>query len=129
MITIYHAVRPSIPQAVCCAHLGLWDPLVSEWNWRASPLWVAGQDSSGGTVCCLAHGRYRGLYQRALNGIAALFQLTVRWVDTDDIVWQELERNRATFLTLLLYNYFPKMAGKPVRRSVERWIGQQVLKQ
>ncbi|MDR3591449.1 MAG: hypothetical protein P4N41_17480 [Negativicutes bacterium] len=127
MITIYHGVRPALPQAACRVRLEDGGPAGSDRNWRENPLFIAGRDSAGYTVCCLVHGRHRGLYRRALAGTAALFGLSVRWVDTDALLWQEMGQNFFRFITLLLYNYFPGLQTGWVERSVDRWIGLRVL--
>jgi len=129
MITIYHGVRPALPQEACCQRLGCEGPPSQSWNWRASPLWVAGKASGGDTVCCLVHGRYHGLYRRALEGIASLFGISVSWVNTDALLWQEFENDFAGFLSLMLFNYFPEIPGGRVRRSIDLWIRLRVLNQ
>jgi hypothetical protein len=55
-------------------------------DWQASPLLVAGNDRGGATICCLVHGRHRGLYWRALAGMGAIFGLSLAWVDLDRLI-------------------------------------------
>jgi hypothetical protein len=129
MITIYHGIRPALPQAACNIHLGGRLPAGLLRNWRANPLWVAGKDTGGNTVCCLVHGCHHGLYRRALAGIASLFGITVRWVDTDALLWKELKNDFSGFVTLMLFTYFPGMTGRGTRRSIDHWIGSRVLDQ
>jgi hypothetical protein len=130
VITIYHGVRPALPQAACCVHLGSpRDPAGPLPDWRTSPLWVAGKDAGGNTICCLVHGRHHGLYQRALTGIADIFGFKVRWVDTDALALRELSTDIAGFLTLMLFSFFPAMPGGRMRRSIDLWLGKQVLYQ
>ncbi len=127
MITIYHGVRPSLPQAVCHARLNRLGPADLPWDWRENPLRVAGKDTAGDTVCCLAHGRHQGLYRRALAGVTALFGVAVSWVDVDALRWREMDRDLSGFLTLMLFNYFPWLPGERFRRSIDEWIAAQVL--
>ncbi len=89
MNIIYHAKRPYLPLLACALHLGLNNeaepflPAGQRRDWRTEPLLVAGSDSDGATVCCLAHGRHGGLYRRTLAGMAGIFSFSLAWVDLD----------------------------------------------
>lgn len=89
MIIIYHGRRPYLPLLACALHLGLphgaepFLPDAARNAWPAAPLVVAGTDQGGATVCCLVHGRHRGLYWRALAGMGAVFGLSIAWIDLD----------------------------------------------
>jgi hypothetical protein len=89
MIIIYHGRRPYPPLLACALHLGLLsgaEPFLPgglRRDWRAAPLLVAGADRGGATVCCLVHGRHGGLYRRALIGMAAVFGLSLAFIDLD----------------------------------------------
>lgn len=88
MIVIYHGSRPYLPLLACALHLGLdreAEPFLPR-DWRRTPFSVVGRDGGGATVCCLVHGRHRGLYRRALAGLGGVFGLSLAWVDTDDAV-------------------------------------------
>jgi len=89
MIIIYHGRRPYLPLLACALHLGLhrgaepFLPAYLKHDWRAVPFIVAGADRNGAAVCCLVRGRYGGLYWRALAGVAAIFGLSIAWVDVE----------------------------------------------
>jgi len=90
MIVIYHGRRPYPPLLACAAHLGLdrgaepFLPAGLGRDWRKAPLMAAGRDEGGAMVFCLVHGRYGGLYRRALTGMAGIFGLSVAWADMDE---------------------------------------------
>ncbi|MDT8901200.1 hypothetical protein [Anaeroselena agilis] len=121
MNVIYHARRPFLPQLACALHLGLEneaEPFLPEsraHDWQAEPLLIAGPDATGATVCCLAHGRYRGLYRRALAGMAGIFTFSLAWVDLDQAI---AACSFATRGRVFLADHWPAVFGHRFRPRI-----------
>jgi len=121
MNIIYHAKRPYLPLLACALHLGLDNeaepflPANHKHDWRTKPLLVAGGDSNGATVYCLAHGRHRGLYRRTLAGMAGIFSFSLAWVDLDR---EMAARGLAARLCVLLADRWPAAFGHRLRPRI-----------
>jgi hypothetical protein len=121
MNIIYHAKRPFLPLLACALHLGLDNeaepflPATQERDWRAAPLMVAGSDDAGVIVCCLAHGRHRGLYRRTLAGMAGIFSFSLAWVDLDREI---AGRDPVARLCVLLADRWPNVFGQRLRPRI-----------
>lgn len=121
MNIIYHARRPYLPLLACALHLGLDNkaepflPAELRRDWRTEPLLVVGRDRAGAAVCCLAHGRYRGLYRRTFVGMAGIFSLSLAWVDLD----RELAGcDLATRSSIFLADRWPAVFGQRFRPRI-----------
>lgn len=126
MIVVYHAKRPYLAQLACSLHLGLAreaEPFLPR-DWRLAPLLVAGRDSTGAAVCCLAHGRHSGLYRRALAGFATIFGLSLAWVDVDRTV---ARAGAATRLRAWLASRLPGFFGRRWRAGLAEVLRPDLL--
>lgn len=94
MLIIYKGSRPLFPLLACDIHLEKQSEATetiallykSDWDWRSEPMKIVGIDNLGHKICCLVHGKYGEMYDRALSGIADIFQLDRRIIDVDQIV-------------------------------------------
>jgi hypothetical protein len=130
MIIIYHSRRPYLPVLACALHLGLLrgaEPFLPgglRHDWRAAPLLVAGNDREGAKVCCLVHGRHRGLYWRALAGMAAIFGLSLACVDLDR---QLAAADAVTRMKILLSGSWPAIFERRFRAAAIRALRSGLL--
>ena len=103
-----------LPQDALAAALGVKN------DWREKPLYVAGRcGGDGDFVACLAHGRHRDLYHRALQGTAAVFGHDVAWLDVDEIRRSVMSRHFTVYLALTLANMYPELLARWLKHPLE----------
>ncbi|MBP2649843.1 MAG: hypothetical protein H6Q74_668 [Firmicutes bacterium] len=116
MIIIYHGRRLFWPYLACLLHLKRTTG-AKQFSHERVILWqqalmTVGTDEAGNAICCLAHGRYRCLYRRALAGVAQVFGLKVLFLDIDYLLLQEVKYNVFRRFLLVVANYIPWLFGK-----------------
>ncbi|HMM21337.1 MAG TPA: hypothetical protein PKA10_11395 [Selenomonadales bacterium] len=133
MIIVYHSARFYLPLLACALHLGL--SYEAEDFFRAGwaeetgkPLRVMGRDDGGNIVCSLIHGRHGGLYKRALEGAADVFELSCRCIRVEDLLTvRRTGRNLA--LSRLIACHLPHFLGPAQRRAIARALDRQLKRQ
>lgn len=135
MMTVYHGAKPFLPLIACARHIGAGDsPADSLSNrsegqdWRKNPLFPAGLDAGGNTVYCLVHGRHRGLYLRALEGTAAIFGLTMRFVDVDRFIMAQVGQNVGLLPAALAARYAPALLFPAWRGKINKTIATKLIR-
>lgn len=103
MIIIYHGSHLFLPRLACCLHL-----VQQDMSQKIHlPFTLMGRDKLGNVVCCLVYGRYHMVYERAITGISHIFNLDVRLVDVDKLLFTENRVNLSFRAKLLLVRFFP----------------------
>jgi hypothetical protein len=91
-----------LPDAARAAALGARN------DWRSKPLYIAVRSAGGRDfVACLAQGRHRDLYQRALQGTASLFGHDIFWLDVDEIRRRQKRTHFTGYLAVTLASMYP----------------------
>lgn len=120
MIVIYHGAKLYLPLMACCLHLdaqALFGNYLEK-DWRQMPFQVVGNDEAGNTICCLVHGRYRGVYRRAIMGTGRSFGVKLRCIDIESMVLRSSRRDILKSMGLKLAGFLPGVAGECYRQEV-----------
>ena len=116
MIIIYQGRQSYLPLAVCHLHFHNDvavppSPSTEWWQRDQLPLSIIGIDRHGHMVCALVTGRYGAVYQRAIEGVADIFDIEVAVIDIDKLVFKSLPIMSMLYLKLVLSRAFPRYWG------------------
>ena len=132
VIIIYQGGRSYLPLAVCHLHFHKDvaippPPSVDWWHRDQLPLSVIGIDRYGNMVCALVTGRYGAVYQRAIEGIADIFDIEVTVIDIDKLVFNSLPIMSLLYLKLALSRAFPRYCGSAFINDLHVFLGRTSL--
>lgn len=117
MIIIYRGCKPFLPLAACHLHLHFKTPesVTPPTSWCKHikvPLSVVGVDSKGHIICGLITGRHGDIFERALLGIAELFDIHLSVINVDQLVLNCIAPWSIFYIKLAIANYYPGYQGK-----------------
>lgn len=120
MIIIYYHSKCILPQIACKIHLAL--PQEYTPARQQSPLTVMGIDKRGNTVCCLAYGRYRTVYLRAVKGISHMFHIHLCLIDVYTLLLTNGKMNLTLKIKIRLANFCPELLGIYLTTALRQFI-------